>query len=145
MPNFYRNKILKIIYGLISLILTTSVYANDPEQWNDWDLIAITEKDSFLQFSPKEIITEGKYKKAWIREVYYKTKSQLYTMSLMQINCSAKTLHIVTKTTYSGSGVLVSHQELPKNKVLTPPPGTIGAITIKTICSGKSSFYDSIK
>lgn len=140
---------MKIIYGLISLILTTSVYADDSNDyshiWEGWDVIGLTEQDSILHFSPEEIITEGKYKKAWVREIFFKSKSKFSNMTLMQINCSAKTMRVITRTIYSGTGQLISHQDLTSQKAIAPPPKTVGATIVKTICTGKSSFYDSIK
>ena len=136
---------MKIIYGLIILILTTPIYANYSDIWEGWDVVTLTDKDSVLQFNPEEITTKGKYKRAWIREVFFNTKSKFSTMTLMEMDCSAKTMRIVTETVYSGTGQLISHKELASQKVIAPPPKTIGAITIKTVCTGKSSFYDSIK
>jgi len=136
---------MKIIYGLISLILVTPAYAEYYEIWEGWNIVAITDKDSVLQFNPEEIVNEGKYKKAWIREVFFNSKSKISTMTLMKIDCTAKNLRLINDITYDKNGNLIAQRELSSQKVLEVPPGSIGAITVKTICTGKSSFYDSIK
>lgn len=124
---------LRSVLGIFLSLVGVSSLAESQNHSENLKLVAFT-KTSATYFNPEQILEDGKYKKTWIKEVFFADKSS--TKTLVRADCVGQTLRMSTYIKYDSKGDFISTKDLG-SPVMEVPPESLGGLIIKSICTGK--------